>query len=69
MMWKLIFNPPFQEVGGGAVCKGLVGAGRRRQLVQLRQQQDINIICLQETLKQSFTPSELDRFSRDLDFH
>ena len=49
--------------------RGLGGPGRRKQLVELCQMHDITLICLQETIKDTFTARELDRFSRGEPFH
>ena len=48
--------------------RGLGGVGRRRQLVELCQQQNPQFICLQETIKDSFRPRELDSLARGFPF-
>ena len=48
--------------------RGLGGAGRRKQLVELCKCHDLHFICLQETIKDSFRSREINSFSRGLDF-
>ena len=48
--------------------RGLGGTGRRRQLVELCQQQNPHFVCFQETIKDSFRPRELDSFARGYPF-
>ena len=47
----------------------LSGAGRRKQLVELCQLHGVALICLQETIKDTFTSRELNRFSRGEYYH
>lgn len=49
--------------------RGLGGADRKKQLVEVCQQQDVHVLCLQEVISKTFLPSELNRYSRGLDFH
>ena len=43
--------------------RGLGAAGRRKLLVELLQKHEVCCNCLQETIKNSFKPRELERFA------
>ena len=70
-------NPTVKLVGGKRKLgknedsiserEGLNSGGRRRQLGELCDKYQVEVVCLQETIKQSFKQRELDNLVRGVD--
>lgn len=47
--------------------RGINSGGRKKQLGEIMVKQQVDVVCLQETIKQRFTPRELASFARGQD--